>query len=274
MKKNACLGGECKIIRKMQIHHEAPADVTKYMELHRNIALEEKIPQFEGLLRPIRRFKEITPETKILEVGTGSGWFPILCQLRGLQCKGLEISPQLIEFAKEVGNGYGIIPDIELGNLEDYALPENHYDIVVASSVFEHVEDWRTGIRKLYTTLKTGGLLLFESTNKFSFSSGEYPSFPLYGWMPNSWRYNFRKAIQGDDIMKLGIDFHQFTHSCLRKEFERTGFRHVLDRVQMADENNVSTSFRRRVVQIAKQFPPVRAFALTFAEATRFICLK
>jgi len=258
----------------MKIHYDAPADVHKYIGTHRNIALEAKIPQFESLLRPVRRFKELTPETKILEVGTGSGWFPILCQLRGLQCKGLEISPQLIEMAKEIGREQGVEPDIELGNLEDYPLPENYFDVVMASSVFEHVEDWRTGVHKVYRTLKPGGILYFESTNKFSFTSGEYARIPLYGWMPNWLRYSLRKMIHGKDIMKLGIDFHQFTHWGLRKEFEKAGFSRVLDRVQMADESQVSTGFRRRVVRAGRRSRLVRTLALAFAEATRFICIK
>ncbi len=156
----------------MKIYYEAPADVKRYIDIHRNIALEDKAQHFENYLRPIRNFKEITPETEILEIGTGTGWFPLLCKLRGLRCKGLEISPQLIEMASETGRRYGVEPDIELGNLEDYSLPDDFYDVVIASSVFEHVEDWRTGINKVYRTLKPGGVLYFESTNKFSFTSG------------------------------------------------------------------------------------------------------
>lgn len=258
----------------MKVHYEAPADVTKYIDNHRHIALEDKAQHFENYLRPIRRFIEITPQTEILEIGTGTGWFPLLCQLRGLRCKGLEISPQLIEVAKEIGRTYGIEPAIELGNLEEYPLPEVFYDVVVASSVFEHVEDWRTGVHKVYRTLKPGGVLYFESTNKFSLTSGEYTGVPLYGWMSNSWRYNLRKKVHGEDIMKLGIDFHQFTHNCLRKEFQRAGFSRVLDRVQIADEEHVSSGFRRGVVRVAKQFGPAKFLALTFAEATRFICIK
>ena len=106
--------------------------------------------------------------------------------------------------AKEIGRGQGVEPDIELGNLEDYPLPENYYDVVMASSVFEHVEDWRMGVHKVYRTLKPGGILYFESTNKFSFTSGEYSLIPLYGWMPNWLRYSLRKMIHGKDIMKLG----------------------------------------------------------------------
>jgi hypothetical protein len=126
----------------------------------------------------------------------------------------------------------------------------------------------------VYQTLKPGGVLYFESTNKFSFTSGEYRGVPLYGWLPNRWRYAVRKKAHGEDIMKLGIDFHQFTHRCLRQSFQQVGFSRVLDRVDVADEGYVSSDFRRNVVRLAKRFRPARALALTFAEATRFICIK
>jgi len=258
----------------MKIYHDTLSDVDKYIKENRLEGLEEKEQRYEAYLRPVRKVKEITPESEILEVGTGMGWFPLLCKLHGLRCKGLEISPQLIEAAKEMGRKYGVEPDIELGNLEDYPLPDNFYDVVIASSVFEHVEDWRTGVRNIYKTLKPGGVMFFESTNKFSFTSGEYTGVPLYGWMPNSWRYALRKKVHGPDIMKLGIDFHQFTHGGLRREFERVGFRKILDRIEMADERFVSSGFRKKVVRLARSFPPARAAALTFAEATRFLCVK
>jgi 2-polyprenyl-3-methyl-5-hydroxy-6-metoxy-1,4-benzoquinol methylase len=258
----------------MKIHYEATADVTKYIDNHGSVALDEKTPQFENFMRAVARYTEITPQTKILEIGTGTGWFPIYCAVRGLSCKGLEISPQLIDLAKENGRKHGVEPDIELGNLEDYPLPRDFYDVVIASSVFEHVEDWRTGLAKVYQTLKPGGVLYFESTNKFSFTSGEYSGVPLYGWLPNSWRYGLRKRVEGEDIMKLGIDFHQFTHSCLRKEFKRLKFSRVLDRVDVADETYVTTGLRRNVVRVAKQVGLAKSMALTFAEATRFICIK
>jgi 2-polyprenyl-3-methyl-5-hydroxy-6-metoxy-1,4-benzoquinol methylase len=258
----------------MKIYHDATADVARYIDRNRDVTLEDKKPRYETYLRTVRNYTRIGPESEILEIGTGTGWFPLLCKLNGLRCKGLEISPQLIEVARATGERYGVEPDIELGNLEDYPLPDNFYDVVIASSVFEHVEDWRTGIRKVYRTLKPGGVMFFESTNKFSFVSGEYNAIPLYGWMPNSWRYTIRRKIHGDDIMKLGIDFHQFTHGCLRKEFVRVGFTRIFDRVDVAREEYVSSGIRRMAVQFAKRLRPVRLATLTFAEATRFICVK
>jgi SAM-dependent methyltransferase len=257
----------------MKIHHEELSDVTRYLDMHSRISLDEQRPHFERIVTAVSRFKSIDESIEMLEIGTGSGWLPILSKMRGWRCKGLEISPQLIEYAMKWGAQYDVVPDVELGNLEDYELGRNRYDVIIASNVFEHVEHWREGVGKVYEALKPGGVMFFESTSKFSFTSGEF-EFPLYGWMPNAWRYKLRIAKQGPDIMKLGIDFHQFTHSGLRREFRRAGFSRILDRVQMAQDDLVSSGWRKAVVKSARTFPPAKAAALIFADATRFLCFK
>lgn len=258
----------------MKVHLEELDDVTRYIDNNKHIPLEEKRPQYDGYMRALRKYKPIDKNTRILEVGTGTGWFPLLCKIDGYQCKGLEISVKLIEFAREYGRRHGVEPDIELGNLEDTDIGERYYDIVVASNVFEHVEYWRQGVAKIYRALKPGGLMYFESTNRFSFTSGEYQGVPLYGWLPNAARYRLRMAVHGPDIMKLGIDFHQFTHPMLRKEFEKVGFSRVLDRVEITEEQWVSTEWRKRIVRLSRRSRALKALSLKFADATRFICVK
>jgi SAM-dependent methyltransferase len=257
----------------MKVHHEALSDVSRYIESHRSQTLDDKRPQFDAYMRVLRRFVGVDRGTRILEIGTGTGWFPILCKLEGVNCTGLEINPRLIEFAREYGRSHGIEPDIVLGNLEDTDIGAASYDIIVASSVFEHVELWKDGVAKVHRALKPGGAMYFESTNKFSFFSGEY-GLPLYGWLPNRLRYAVRIVGQGRDIMKLGIDFHQFTHGMLRREFERIGFTKVLDRIDMAQDEWISSEFRKRVVRVARKSRLAKALALTFADATRFLCFK
>lgn len=257
----------------MKIYQEDLWDVSRYLEQHRGSPLERYENQFTGYVRPVEAVKKIDASTRMLEIGVGTGWFPIMCKLRGWQCKGLEISPQLIEYAKEWGCSVGAEPDIELGNIEETKLPDNHYDVIICSNVFEHVEDWRLGVRRVHAALKPGGVMFFESTSKFSFTSGEY-HFPLYGWYPNGARYFLRKKLQHPDIMKLGIDFHQFRHSGLRREFQKAGFRKILDRVDMAQEDLVSSELRRKVVRISKAVPLVKAVSLAFSDATRFLCVK
>lgn len=257
----------------MKIYQEDLWDVTRYLEQHRGSPLSRYENQFTGYVRPIEAVKKIDASTRMMEIGVGTGWFPIMCKQRGWQCKGLEISPQLIEYAKEWGRSVGAEPDIELGNIEETKLPDNYYDVIICSNVFEHVEDWKLGVRRVYAALKPGGVMFFESTSKFSFTSGEY-HFPLYGWYPNGVRYFLREKLQHPDIMKLGIDFHQFRHSGLRREFRKVGFRQVLDRVDMAQEDLVSSELRRKVVRLSKSVSVVKAVSLTFSDATRFLCVK
>jgi SAM-dependent methyltransferase len=257
----------------MKIHYEELSDVTRYLQDHRDTGVADKASQAESYLRVCGKRVPIGAQTRMLEIGTGTGWFPLYCQSKGLNCKGLEISPQLVDRARELAASNGLACNIELGNIETDDIGEDCYDVIVCSNVFEHVEDWRAGIARVYRALRSGGVMFFESTSKFSFTSGEY-DFPLYGWLPDSWRYKLRISRQGPDIMKLGIDFNQFTYGLLRREFRRIGFREVLDRMALADEEYVSAAWKKPLVRVGRNFPPLRFLALTFSDVTRFLCVK
>ncbi len=259
----------------MRVHGEEIPDVTRYIEGHRHVEIEDTRARFESIMWRLKRYVPVDESKKILEIGIGTGWFPIMCKMEGLQCKGIEISPQLVEYAREFGRRHGIEPDVELGNIEDMDIGESEYDVILAESVFEHVEDWRAGLRRAYVALKPGGLLYFSSTNKFSLVSHEY-HWPLYGWLPDKWRYRLRCARQGEQIMKLGIDFNQFTFPRLRRAFKEIGFTTVLDQVEMLDPDKLRTPTRgkRMLLRVLKSFPPARHLVLTFAHSTTFICIK
>jgi len=92
--------------------------------------------------------------------------------------------------------------------------------------------------------------------------------------MPNNWRYALRKARQGADVMKLGIDFHQFTYPGLRRFFKHAGFSRVLDIVDFKDLSRIKDSKKRIVFGSLKKAKPIKHLALTFLPATIFICIK
>ncbi len=260
----------------MHIHYGELPDVARYIENHADTAFEDEIPTIETIMGIVKRHKAIDERTRILEVGIGSGWLQIYCRREGLNIRGIEISSQLIDFAKEVGRKYDAELDVEVGNVEESDLGTEQYDVIIASSVFEHVEDWRKGVRKIYGALKPGGLFYFSATNKFSvFPSGEY-DFPLYGWLPDGWRYRLRKARQGEDIMKLGIDFHQFTYPQLRRGFKQAGFSTVLDLVDYKDISKMRSdqSLKKSVFNVLKRHGPLKHLFLTFYPSTYFICMK
>ena len=165
--------------------------------------------------------------------------------------------------------------DIELGNIEETDIGVSKYDIIFAMSAFEHVEDWKKGIKNVFKALKPGGLLYFQSTNKFSFTSGEC-RFPFYGWLPNKWRYRLRVFRQGEDIMKLGIDFNQFTYARLRSFFKDIGFLKVLDLVELRDSETLyqPKAWKKIVLKACKKIKPLKHLVLCFVPTTDFVCIK
>lgn len=251
------------------------AIVTWFLESSKESDLEANQAEFDRMMKLIRRYHPVDRTTTLLEIGTGTGWLQILCRRQGVPCRGLEIDPQLVNCAHELAARQGVTLDLDMGNLDHTDLGERRYDVIIATSTFEHVKDWRGGLAKVYRALKPGGAFFFGSTNKFSFTSGEY-SFPFYGWYPDAVRYRIRQYYQGPDIMEWGIDFNQFTHPQLRRTFKRLGFTAAYDRVDALDPNDLThPTWKKQVaLRLLKNVPGLRSIALTFAPTTLFICLK
>jgi 2-polyprenyl-3-methyl-5-hydroxy-6-metoxy-1,4-benzoquinol methylase len=162
-----------------------------------------------------------------------------------------------------------------LGNIEESDIGVSKYDVVLATSTFEHVEHWEKGIRNIFNALKSGGLFYFYSTNKFSLRSGEF-NFPFYEWLPDKWRYRIRISNGGENIMKLGIDFNQFNHFQLRRFFSEVGFTHVYNQFDIInpDELIQPSIWKKTIIKMIKTLKPLKLLALTFSPGTLFICIK
>ena len=64
------------------------------------MAIQDSKDEFEHIMKILKRFKEINRDTLIFEIGVGSGWFQILAAMNGITCRGLEINPQVAEYAQ------------------------------------------------------------------------------------------------------------------------------------------------------------------------------
>lgn len=247
----------------------------EFIELNKNMNLEDMRGIFENKMKLMRKFKKIGKDSRLLEIGPGLGWFMVLCEKEGIRCKGLEKVPQLAEHIREFGRRNGVEPDVASGKIEDADLGDSEYDVVFAFSVFEHVEKWREGIAKIYNALKPGGLLYFGSTNRFGLSKGEF-SFPLYGWLPDRLRYRLRMRFDREDIMDYGIDFNQFTYPGLRRYFRECGFSEIHDPFDILGPDDLfePKEWKKAVLRVGRRIKAARHLFLTFSPATEFICIK
>ena len=246
-----------------------------YEIVFKDFKVENKISEFKMFMNYINRIKKIERDAKLLEVGTGNGWFQILCHMNGINSTGLDILPHNIEFAKKLAkeNGYDI--NILLGSIETTDIGTSKYDIIIAFSVFEHVKYWQTGLLNVYNALKPGGVLLFISTNKFSLVSGEC-KFPFYGWLPKKMRYRFRMWLHGKDVMLYNIDWNQFTFFHLKRFFKFMGFSKIFniwDIVELDDFKD-SNFLKKLLIRFLTHSKLLKKLSLWILPTTLFICIK
>lgn len=107
-----------------------------------------------------------SPDVKtVLDIGCGAGNYTLklLSKKTPLDCTLVDLSGVMLARAKEriiqVNNGQH---QLIQGDIRTVALPEDHYDTIMAAAVLHHLrddEDWETVFAKLYRLLKPGGSL-------------------------------------------------------------------------------------------------------------------
>ncbi len=104
-----------------------------------------------NLIEPYRR------DGRVLDVGTGFGFFLAEMKKRGWDVTGVEISKKAMDYARDV-LGLKIHP----GPLERVSFPESHFDVVTGFYVIEHLLNPMAFLKECYRILKPGGLLLLR----------------------------------------------------------------------------------------------------------------
>jgi SAM-dependent methyltransferase len=102
----------------------------------------------------LQRFKV---KGRLMDVGTGFGFFLSEMKKRGWEVTGVEISQRGVNYARD-----RLAVNVYPGPLERAGLPEGHFDAVTAFYVVEHLPDPITFLRECYRILKPGGLLLLR----------------------------------------------------------------------------------------------------------------
>ncbi len=109
-----------------------------------------------------RRYPDVVRDgARLLDFGTGLGYFLAEAQRAGLVCTGVELSDAAAEHARR---RLGL--DVRTGDVRALeALPEAAYDVVTAFAVLEHCIRPREALRALARKLAGGGLLAMSLPN-------------------------------------------------------------------------------------------------------------
>jgi 2-polyprenyl-3-methyl-5-hydroxy-6-metoxy-1,4-benzoquinol methylase len=123
---------------------------------------ESSIESWEKMMRPVfhrsgNLLKQYRSDGRLLDVGTGFGFFLAEMKNRGWDVMGVEISEKAVVYARNV-LGLTIHP----GPTEKVDFPDNYFDAVTGFYVIEHLPHPMAFLKECYRILKPGGLLLLR----------------------------------------------------------------------------------------------------------------
>jgi len=96
---------------------------------------------------------------KILDLGCGPGFYLKHFRKRGAKVKGIDLSPELLKFAKLQNPSTEII----LGDITKKLPYKNaEFDIVNSSLVLGHIKNWRNILKEVHRILKKNGIFVFS----------------------------------------------------------------------------------------------------------------
>jgi len=222
-------------------------------------SLEDYQAEYRKTIALLRRVKNFKSGADILEVGSGTGWFTVHARREGYGAVGVEISWELVEFARLRAAGSGIDATFHVARAEALPLADSSFDVVYANSVLEHVSGWEAALSEAWRVLRPGGLLFVGTTNRLYPISTEI-DFPLYQWLPFSLQRGIAIRKKGADVMENGFAWNHFTPMGLGKALHRAGFGQVLDVFDLVRPEDLRgvKKLARPILPLLKRFPATR----------------
>jgi len=107
-------------------------------------------------LKTLLKYKR--PPSKVLELGCSHGSFVAMLGHAGYDAAGMEMSPWVVEFARETFD----IP-VFVGPIETVELENSTYDVLALMDVMEHLPDPVGTLRRALDLLKPDGILLIQT---------------------------------------------------------------------------------------------------------------
>jgi ubiquinone/menaquinone biosynthesis C-methylase UbiE len=118
---------------------------------------------FHHVMKWLRKAAAGRSDFRMLEVGTGSGFFTTFVEQEfpRAEITGIEYDPRLVE----LGQAKLRRATITQGNAEELLLPDGSFDIVVSLQVIEHLYQPERMLARVHGLLRPGGSFIFTTPN-------------------------------------------------------------------------------------------------------------
>jgi len=150
--------------RERSAHEASQAHGPDSLEYPRNVARYRNPPAdtIHALEYAFHLLGDVQGKT-ILEYGCGDGVNTVLLANRGARVIALDLSPELIDYARKRAEVHGITSGVSftVGSAHNVPLPDESVDVVFGIAILHHL-DLKLSSAEVRRVLKKGGLAIFQ----------------------------------------------------------------------------------------------------------------
>ncbi|MGI6011546.1 MAG: methyltransferase domain-containing protein [Ruminococcus sp.] len=144
--------------------------ITKYWGKRSSSFLDQRRKELHSPLagRWLNEIKEQIPgdrKLKILDVGCGTGFFTILLAGQGHQATGTDLTPEMVEYAKQLAREENAQCQFLVMDAENLEFEDETFDVVISRNLTWTLPHAEEGYREWKRVLKPGGILLNFDAN-------------------------------------------------------------------------------------------------------------
>ncbi len=161
--------------------------------------------------------RDMGSNSKILDLGCGTGYLFLRFLRRGFDVTGLDLSNEMIQVLRNsVSENEKDRAHLNVGDVEEFfEKNQEEFDLVVFSAVLHHLFDYEMVLKKACRRLKTGTkiMIFFEPLKQSVASSFSYAFHRGLSWIDEKF-YRFEMSMR--DIPLLEDEYH---HSDYQRQF-------------------------------------------------------
>lgn len=121
-------------------------------------------PDRQRWLDLIQRFAPKKEKLKVLDIGTGPGFFPIILGMEGHDVTAVDVSVNMLRVAKEDAEAYGVKCEFRIMNADTLDFPDDTFDLILNRNVSWIIPDLYDCYREWRRVLAPHGrIIVFDS---------------------------------------------------------------------------------------------------------------
>jgi 2-polyprenyl-3-methyl-5-hydroxy-6-metoxy-1,4-benzoquinol methylase len=173
-----CNGRKLERLHRYAAHHLLKCKTCGFVFAEKIPAVTELIHHYEGYTRnnylspvTIKRYHQLLDQfekfrntNRLLDVGSGIGYFLDVAKQRGWDVYGTEFTDEAVRICREKGIS------MQQGKLDPQQYDPASFDVITSFEVMEHINNPQEELKHFYSVLRPGGLVYVTTPNFNSLS--------------------------------------------------------------------------------------------------------